>query len=164
MRSICFRAILDMIRKKLSAQILFLVLCTSFSTVRAEDLSAMGKLRRGVIRSTVVTDFYRSELYFGRSIPGGAVVSDEEWEKFLAEVVTPRFPDGFTILKATGQYREKDGKIDKEDSNVLVFLYPKSKLTASRRKIEEIRRAYVRQFRQESVLRVDFKLPVKVSF
>src|SRR5436190_16996232 len=106
-------------------------------------------------------NYYRTELYFGRSIPGGGMVTDDEWEKFLAEAVTPRFPDGFTILKATGQYRETSGKIDKEPSEVLIFLYSRNKRTSSRRKIEEIRRAYVRQFKQESVLRVDFPSTIK---
>lgn len=109
-------------------------------------------------------NFYRTELFFGRSIPGGGMVTDDEWEKFLAEVVTPRFPDGFTILKATGQYRETGGKIDKEQSEVLIFLYSQSKRASSRRKIEEIRRTYVKQFKQESVLRLDFPLAVKVNF
>lgn len=108
--------------------------------------------------------YYRTELYFGRSIPGGGTVSDEEWAKFLAEVVTPRFPDGFTIVKATGQFRETNGTIDKEPTQILLFLYAAKTRTASRRKIEEIRRAYKRQFRQESVLRIDFPSRVNVLF
>ena len=108
--------------------------------------------------------YYRTDLFFGRSIPGGGMVSDEEWEKFLAEVVTPRFPDGFTIVNATGQYREKNSKVDKEPSEVLIFLYPASRRTASRRKIEEIRQTYVKTFRQESVLRLDFRRGVNVYF
>jgi len=108
--------------------------------------------------------YYRTELYFGRSIPGGGQVSDDEWKKFLAGVVTPRFPNGFTILKATGQYREKNGTVDKEPSEVLVFFYPMRSRTASRRKIEEIRRAYIKHFKQESVLRVDYQAAVRVSF
>jgi len=115
-------------------------------------------------RSIAADKYYRTELYFGRSIPNGGTVSDEEWRTFLAEVVTPRYPDGFTIMDATGQYREKNGTIDREHSEVLVFLYPVNKRTASRRKIEEIRRAYVKQFKQESVLRVDYPMPVKVTF
>lgn len=106
--------------------------------------------------------FYRTELYCGRSKPTGGMVSDEEWEKFLADEVTPRFPDGFTILKGTGQYREKSGKIISEPSNILVFLYTDRK--ESRLRIEEIRAAYVKQFNQESVLRLDFRQKVEVSF
>lgn len=108
--------------------------------------------------------YYRTELYFGRSIPGGGMVSDDEWAKFLAEVVTPRFPDGFTIVRATGQFREKNGTIDKEPTEILLFLYAAKTRTSSRRKIEEIRRAYKRQFRQESVLRMDLPAGVNVLF
>jgi len=108
--------------------------------------------------------YYRTELFFGRSRPDGGMVTDEEWEKFLADVVTPRFPDGFTILKGIGQYREKSGKIISEPSEVLVFLYSRNKRTSSRRKIEEIRTAYVKQFKQESVLRVDLPQTVRVFF
>src|SRR6266404_3849288 len=77
------------------------------------------------INSTKVftNNYYRTELYLGRSKPGGGIVTDDEWDAFLKDVVTPRFPDGFTIMQATGQYREKNGKIDKEQSEVLVFLY-----------------------------------------
>ena len=114
--------------------------------------------------NAVVGRFYRTELYFGRSIPGGGTVSDEEWERFLADVVTPRFPDGFTIINATGQSREKDGTLDKERTEILVFFYPVNDRTASRRKIEEIRRAYVKQFKQESVLRLDYPSTVNVLF
>lgn len=114
--------------------------------------------------TTFADSYYRTELYFGRSIPGGGMVTEDEWDKFLAEVVTPRFPDGFTILKATGQYREANGTIDREPSEVLLFFYPARKRTASRRKIEEIRSAYVKKFRQESVLRFDYPSTVRVSF
>ena len=105
--------------------------------------------------------FLRTELYFGRSKPDGLQVSDEDWTRFLAEIVTPRFPDGFTVFKATGQYQEKSGKVIKEPSTVLVLLYPRKTRTESRTKIEEIRTAYKKQFNQESVLRID--LPYKVS-
>jgi len=111
-----------------------------------------------------VDKYYRTELYFGRSIPGGGLVSDEQWEEFLAEVVTPRFPDGFTILKGIGQYREKSGKIISEPSQVLVFFYSTKTKKESRAKIEEIRTAYVKKFNQESVLRLDFPKSVTVSF
>jgi len=108
--------------------------------------------------------YYRTELFFGRSIPGGGMVSDEQWEQFLAEIVTPRFPDGFTILKGVGQYREKSGKIISEPSEILIFLYASKAKKESRAKIEEIRAAYVKKFNQESVLRVDLPSRVSVSF
>ncbi len=108
--------------------------------------------------------FLRTELYFGRSKPDGKNVSDDDWNRFLAEIVTPRFPDGFTVLAARGQYREKSGKIVTEPSEVLVFLYSRRMRTGSHIKIEEIRRAYVKQFNQESVLRMDLPKSVSVFF
>src|SRR5262245_39608610 len=55
--------------------------------------------------------FYRTELYFGMNKPGGGEVTDEEWSNFLSEEVTPKFPDGFTVVEGYGQWRDKEGKI-----------------------------------------------------
>ena len=109
-------------------------------------------------------NYYRTELYMGMSIPGGSMVSDEAWEKFLSEIVTPQFPDGFTILGGRGQYREASGTIAKEPSHVLVFLYKKADRKAAGVKIEQIRAEYKKRFAQESVLRVDITKAVIVSF
>jgi hypothetical protein len=42
------------------------------------------------------------ELLFGVSRKG-APVSDEEWQSFVDQEVTPAFPDGLTILEGYGQ-------------------------------------------------------------
>ena len=47
---------------------------------------------------------------------------------------------------------------------MLVFLYPRETRKANGVRIEEIRTAYVKQFQQESVLRLDFKNSVGVYF
>ena len=109
-------------------------------------------------------NYYRTELYLGMSIPGGRMVGDAAWEIFLNEVVTPLFPDGFTVLAGHGQYRETSGTIAKEPSHVLVFLYRKSERRAASAKIERIRAEYKKRFAQESVLRVDITKSVLVSF
>jgi hypothetical protein len=95
----------------------------------------------------------RLELYFGTQRPGGAPVTDAEWAAFLDEEVTPRFPDGLTVLKGSGQWRNSKGVITRETSTVLVILYDPAaqKETA----IEDIRAAYKDRFDQESVMRVD---------
>jgi Protein of unknown function (DUF3574) len=38
------------------------------------------------------------ELYFGRDVGGEAVVSEEAFRNFLAETVTPLFPDGLSVV------------------------------------------------------------------
>ena len=108
--------------------------------------------------------YYRTELYMGMSIPGGTTVSDADWEKFLSDVVTPLFPDGFTVILGRGQYREASGVIAKEPSHVLVFLYRRKERTAANGKIESIRNEYKKRFSQESVLRMDVGKSVNVSF
>ena len=45
-----------------------------------------------------------AELFFGRNVPGRAPVSEAEWADFVARVVAPNFPDGFTVFDgAAGQ-------------------------------------------------------------
>src|SRR3546814_6622081 len=65
----------------------------------------------------------RLELYFGTQRPGGAPVTAAEWAGFLDEEVTPRFPDGLTVLEGNGQWRNSKGVITRETATVLVILY-----------------------------------------
>jgi hypothetical protein len=108
--------------------------------------------------------FIRTELYFGRNIPTGETVSEADWQKFVDEVVTPRFPDGLTVLDADGQWRGKDGSIAREESKVIVLLYPRKQRKEMNAKIEEIRGEYKRRFAQEAVMRIDITKSVDVSF
>jgi hypothetical protein len=90
-------------------------------------------------------------LYFGTATPGG-VVSEAEWQAFVRNEVTPRFPQGLTTWRADGQWRGADGKIVREGSHVLSLLHARdSRADAA---IAAIVAAYKSQFRQESVLRV----------
>jgi hypothetical protein len=95
----------------------------------------------------------KTELYFGTSKPDGTVVTDQDFKGFLDEVVTPRFPDGLTLLAGFGQFRNSTGIIVQERSMLLILFYPASK--DANQKIEEIRRLYLHRFNQESVLRAD---------
>jgi len=108
-------------------------------------------------------DFARTELFFGTAKPDG-VVTEGEFRAFIDHEVTPRFPDGLTVLEAEGQFHGENGVIVKEHSFVLILLYPVEDFKASSRKINAIRQEYKNQFQQESVLRVDDPLAVRVSF
>jgi hypothetical protein len=93
----------------------------------------------------------RVELIFGRSIKGGGTVSESAWRRFLDEEVTPRFPDGFTVLDARGQWRSLGAaRITKEASKVLVVALPDE--AGRRARIEEVAAAYKARFRQQSVV------------
>jgi hypothetical protein len=95
----------------------------------------------------------RTELYFGTARPGGEV-SDVEFAEFVDRYITPRFPDGLTLLTGYGQFLGSSGVVIKERSKVLILFYPFQTKTANR-SIEEIRAKYKERFEQESVLRVD---------
>jgi hypothetical protein len=90
-------------------------------------------------------------LFFGTATPDG-VVSSEEWARFLESTVTPRFPNGLTLSRASGQWRGPDGEIVREDSHVLQIVHFNE--TESEIAVRQLVEIYKTQFRQESVLRI----------
>jgi hypothetical protein len=96
----------------------------------------------------------RTELYFGKGKPDGSSVTDDEFRAFLDDVITPRFPDGLTVLPGGGQFRGSSGMITREAAMFVILHYPAGERDSSAR-IEEIRNIYRKTFQQESVLRVD---------
>jgi Protein of unknown function (DUF3574) len=97
--------------------------------------------------------FARTELYFGSLKPNQLEVTEAEFTRFLSQEISPRFPDGLTLLKGFGEFRGSNGKTIQETSRLVIVFYPFA--TESSQKIEDIRRTYKTQFKQESVLRVD---------
>ena len=63
-------------------------------------------------------------LFMGRNSDGVEVVSDQDWAVFLQDIVTPRFPNGLTVLDGEGQWQLESGDIERERSKVLVILSP----------------------------------------
>ena len=96
--------------------------------------------------------FAEYTLFFGRSQGNVEVVSEEAWRAFLADEVTPRFPDGLTVLDAAGQWREDTGAIVRERTKLLLVLTPPG--ADAMRRTDEIAEAYKQAFGQSSVLRV----------
>jgi len=99
-------------------------------------------------------------LYFGTAIRGGGEVRPREWQAFIDEVVTPRFPQGISSWQAAGQWRNRAGRVEKEPSHVLLIVHPDS--LDDEQRIREIVSIYKQRFRQEAVLRV--RSPARVSF
>lgn len=96
--------------------------------------------------------FARTELLFGLSKPNHTVITEREFQHFIDQNVTPLFPEGLTLLSATGQFKN-DHEVVKEGAKLLLLLYPVN--PESHRNVEQIRQAYKTTFQQESVLRVD---------
>jgi hypothetical protein len=93
----------------------------------------------------------RDTLYFGRSIPGGGLVGDDDWKRFEGEAIARAFPNGFTVIDAHGSWRRADGAAISEPSIVVAIVHPDD--AESDAQIREIVRRYRDQFHQESVLR-----------
>ena len=91
----------------------------------------------------------RTTLYFGLARPKGAV-SELEWQLFLRDEVTRRFPDGLTVWEAEGQWRTPAGSIDHEQSKVLLLVHPDT--VAARQSVLGVIEAYRKTFEQQSVL------------
>ena len=95
-------------------------------------------------------DEYR--LFFGQNIGDAEGVSDEDWQAFLSDTVTPRFPDGLSVFDAAGQWRDSQGAVVRERSKMLLILAEQDSDALTR--LDEIEDEYKRRFSQESVLRV----------
>ena len=100
-----------------------------------------------------------AQLFFGLLGPSGPI-TEGEWEAFLLDVVTPRFPDGLTVLHASGHWRKAGEPMQREASRVLEIVYDES--PRSRRLIDEIAAIYKTRFQQESVMVV--RAPAYVCF
>jgi len=93
----------------------------------------------------------RTTLYFGLSkAHTKGSVSELEWQMFLKDEVTSRFPDGLTSWEAEGQWRGADGVIGHERSKVLLLVH--SDTPAARTSVQTVIERYRKSFDQESVL------------
>jgi Protein of unknown function (DUF3574) len=91
-----------------------------------------------------------AELMFGRNIGDRARVSEREWVRFVDREIAPRFPDGLTVLNASGRWREPgSGKIIRERSKVVQIVLPGQAADLTR--LDEVAEAYKRRFKQRSV-------------
>jgi len=91
----------------------------------------------------------RTTLYFGCSRPKGSV-SELDWQLFLRDEVTPRFPNGLTVWDAEGQWRGSGGVIGHERTKVLLLVHPNTE--AARQAVRELIDRYRKKFDQGSVL------------
>jgi hypothetical protein len=113
-------------------------------------LSACMSLRQENCRSEEQLAIHNS-LYFGTAKPDG-VVTAEEWTKFLEFVISPRFPQGLTVFRASGQWNMEDGTMAREATYVVQIIHPNEE--RFEKNIRELVAIYKEQFQQESVLRV----------
>jgi hypothetical protein len=92
-----------------------------------------------------------ADLVFGRNIGDRLGVSDAAFADFLAREITPRFPDGLTVVDARGQWRDSErSRIVREPSKLVLLTFPDD--ATQRERLTAIADAYKKRFRQQSVL------------
>jgi hypothetical protein len=90
------------------------------------------------------------QLFFGQSVPHGGRVTVKQWNSFIRETVTPRFPDGFTVYDAYGQsWNPETRSVAREKTKVLLIAAVDTDST--RAKIAEVAEQYRGAFHQRSV-------------
>ena len=91
-----------------------------------------------------------AQLLFGRNVEDQARVTEADFNGFVSREVSPRFPDGFTVLDATGHWRDaRRGTVVHEASKVIEIVLPGGNDDTA--KVHAIVEAYKQQFQQQSV-------------
>jgi hypothetical protein len=92
-----------------------------------------------------------AELVFGRvSSDGKAGVSEVEFAKFLDGEVSPRFPQGMTVIDAEGRWTPPAGSMIRTPAKMVMIILPGNADDA--KKLDAVRVAYKTRFHQPSAL------------
>jgi hypothetical protein len=91
-----------------------------------------------------------AQLLFGRNIGDRLGVSETQWARFVDREISPRFPDGLSVLDAKGEWRDSARKtIVHEPSKVVEIVLPGKPDDVDA--LNRIAQAYKTRFRQQSV-------------
>ena len=89
-----------------------------------------------------------AQLFLSAKPP--AKISDKDIRRFVDTEVTPRFPDGVTVVDGGGQWRGAENRLIREAAKVVMIVLPEKGDPAAR--VEAVRAAYRSKFRQDSVV------------
>lgn len=102
-----------------------------------------------------------SRLAFGRKIPGGGEVTDDDWLEFEREHIGRSFPDGFTVIPCHGGWRDRTtGTIIEEPSMCVELAHDGSE--EAQRAVRIVAAIYKALYRQDAVMVTT--LPASVDF
>ena len=91
-----------------------------------------------------------AEMMFGRKIGDRISVSEAAWARFVDREITPRFPDGLTVIDGRGQWRDPErNKIVHEPAKLVQIVLPGKDDDLDR--LNAIAEAYKTRFKQQSV-------------
>jgi hypothetical protein len=91
-----------------------------------------------------------AELFFARGINGREPLTDAEWAEFAGQIITPNFPDGFTVFDGEGQWRNpQTGHIGGGRTKILLVAAKREPDLA--RRLMAVIDAYKTRFQHQSV-------------
>ena len=89
-------------------------------------------------------------MMFGRKIGDRIAVTNAAWARFVDREITPRFPDGLSVVDAAGQWLDPDKKrVVREPSKIVTIVLRDSE--KGQTEIDAIAEAYKKKFKQQSV-------------
>lgn len=89
-----------------------------------------------------------AQIFLGAKTP--ARISDNDLRRFVDAEVTPRFPDGVTVVDGGGQWKGDDNRMIREAAKVVLIVLPHK--GDPQAKVEAVRTAYRTKFNQDSVV------------
>jgi hypothetical protein len=92
-----------------------------------------------------------AELFFGRTKAGRFNVTDAAWARFLADTITPNFPDGLTVFDGYGQSRNPATGVIGPSSEVKVVLIAVNPAPDVPVRLNAVMDGYKARFGQRSV-------------
>jgi len=127
-----------------------------------ETPKAAAAMQGDAARPAAAANWQRAELYFGLGRAGAddAPAHAQRWQQFLDDEVTPRFPDGFSVLDVYGQWQRREPKsIERLNAKLLVILFQGPQHRAD---LDALRAAWKQRTGDQSVLLTIS--PAEVSF
>src|SRR5262245_34845630 len=102
-----------------------------------------------------------TNLYFGQSKPGGAMITENEWTSFRENYISKVFREGSSVVSLSGNWYDTAARrLITEPAYMVSYYYRYSPGISGQ--IDSLRNWYKELFKQQSVLRIDRK--VKASF
>jgi hypothetical protein len=90
------------------------------------------------------------EMMFGRKIGDRIAVTNGAWARFVDREITPRFPDGLSVVDASGQWFDPVRKrVVREPSKIVTLVLRDGE--KGQGEIDAIAEAYKKRFQQQAV-------------
>ena len=93
-----------------------------------------------------------AQLFFARNDGKGVAVSDTAFRKFVTDEVSPRFPQGLSVLDGGAQWRGEANKMIRDSAKVVSVALPTGRDASE--PLEAVRGAYRTRFKLDSQLQV----------